>query len=125
MGKPYLAAILLVLGTLAVGIGVQRWPGTPIFNDASPMQEQAATSAPTGKYMGIEAYVTAFISDLSPKKERLGGAFYVTKIEITGSTTGVVEYEDGHDAYVADFTYATDPATARPEVTSFTIRAAD
>lgn len=121
MDKSYLAAGLLVAGTLIVGIGVERWPDTPVLT--SPSSDiQSATSVPTEKHMGIEAYVTAFISELSPQKEQLGGTFYVTRIEITGSTTGIVEYEDGHNAYVADFSYATDPETARPEVTKFTIR---
>lgn len=122
MDKTYVAVGLLIVGMLAVGVGVQRWPDARLF-DTSPLTEaQSATTAPTGKYMGIEAYVTAFISELSPKEERLGGTFYVTKLEITGTSTGVVEYEDGHDAYTADFSYSIDPQTARPEVTAFTIR---
>lgn len=123
MDKTYIAAGLLVIGTVAVGIGVQKWPSSPFFGQSAQMaQEQAATSAPSGKYMGIEAYVTAFIAELSPVKAQVGGTFYVTSVEITGTTTGIVAYEDGHNAYTADFIYTIDPETARPQVTSFTVR---
>ncbi len=55
----------------------------------------------------IEKYVTENISSLSPEKATLGGTFYVTDIEAAGGR-GVVEYEDGHNAYVADFEYFID-----------------
>lgn len=56
------------------------------------------------RVMSIESYVTTNISLLSPIKEQLGGTFYVTDIEATNGS-GTVAYEDGHNAYVADFTY--------------------
>src|SRR3989344_2008190 len=69
----------------------------------------APTTEPTGKVMSIESYVTQNISTLSPEKEVLGGTFYVTNIQVTpregASGTGVVQYEDGHIALVADFSY--------------------
>ena len=61
-------------------------------------------SSETPRYMSIENYVKTDISTLSPIKEVLGGKFYVTKIETHGGS-GTVEYEDGHNAYTADFTY--------------------
>jgi hypothetical protein len=70
--------------------------------------------------MSVEAYVTQNISELSPIKEQLGGTFYVTKIEAHGGA-GTVEYEDGHNAYVADFRYETDERGA-VTVSSFSIR---
>lgn len=121
MYKPYIAALLLVLGVAAVAVGVQVWPDAPsAFQNVQEETQAPATS--TGKHMGIEAYVTAFISELSPIKEQVGGTFFVTQIDITNATSGTVEYEDGHNAYVADFTYTVDPETARPSVTSFRIR---
>jgi hypothetical protein len=69
---------------------------------------------------GIEEYVGSHISQLSPVKEQLGGKFFVTAIEAHGGA-GTVEYEDGHNAYTADFTYAVD-AAGNPSVTSFKIR---
>lgn len=81
----------------------------------APADEQA----PTGRLMDIDTYVRMNISGLSPIKEQLGGTFYVTKIE-TKDGTGVVSYEDGHNAYTADFTYLiTDAGIA---IESFNVR---
>jgi hypothetical protein len=68
----------------------------------------------------VEAYVRQNISELSPEKEVLGGTFYVTAVEAAGGK-GTVSYEDGHNAYTADFTYETD-AEGNPRVLSFTVR---
>ena len=65
----------------------------------------------------IEEYVTKNISTLSTEPEQLGGTFYVTSIEAQDGS-GVVSYEDGHNAYTADFIYTTDPLS----ITSFVIR---
>lgn len=82
-------------------------------------QEQ---SAPQGKLMSIESYVTQNISLLSPEKEVLGGTFYVTKIEVEPEEKkGYVEYEDGHVAYSADFTYTADDMDGI-NITSFVVR---
>jgi hypothetical protein len=70
--------------------------------------------------MSVEDYVRSRISELSPIKEQVGGTFYVTAIEAVDGS-GVVSYEDGHNAYTADFTYAID-AAGRPAVTGFVIR---
>lgn len=53
----------------------------------------------------VSAYIKANISDLSTEPEVLGGTFYVTNITFTSDSSGVVEYEDGHIALVADFTF--------------------
>lgn len=68
----------------------------------------------------VEEYVADNISTLSPEKEVLGGTFYVTNIEAQDGS-GTVEYEDGHIALTADFTYTTDEE-GNVEVTSFDIR---
>jgi hypothetical protein len=62
-------------------------------------------STTQNRVMSIENYVTIYISELSPVPEELGGRFYVTHIT-TGDGKGTVHYEDGHNAYVADFTYS-------------------
>jgi hypothetical protein len=77
-------------------------------------------SAPAGRVMSIESYVTQNISSLSPEKEVLGGTFYVTDIQAADGA-GSVEYEDGHNAYTADFTY-TMSDTDGISITSFTLR---
>lgn len=60
-----------------------------------------------GRVMDIETYVRSNISELSPEPEVLGGTFYVTKIEADNGK-GEVEYEDGHIALKASFTYSID-----------------
>jgi hypothetical protein len=68
----------------------------------------------------ITAYVTAHISELSPMHEQVGGTFYVTSIHVEAGT-GTVSYEDGHNAYTADFTYSSD-AQNTVRVDSFVVR---
>jgi hypothetical protein len=80
--------------------------------------KQAATTVE--KNPTIQEYIKDNISKLSPKKEVLGGKFQVVKITAHGGA-GTVIYEDGHNAYTADFKYAIDES-GMPEVTSFSIR---
>ncbi len=68
----------------------------------------------------VTSYLRDHISQLSPVKEQLGGTFYITRIEMKNGA-GTVEYEDGHNAYTADFTYTLDENGA-VTVTSFTVR---
>lgn len=53
----------------------------------------------------VIGYVNKNISELSPEEEVHGGKFYVTNITVD-SGVGTVEYEDGHNAYVAQFSYS-------------------
>lgn len=68
----------------------------------------------------VEEYVRKNISTLSTEPEVLGGTFYVTNFEANNGS-GVVSYEDGHNAYTADFTYATNESGA-VSVDSFVVR---
>ncbi len=73
-----------------------------------------------GKLMSIESYVSQNISELSPIKATMGGTFYVTGIKAEGGY-GTANYEDGHNAYLADFTYtATDQEGIK--ITSFVVQ---
>lgn len=74
-----------------------------------------------GRTMSIEEYVRQNISELSPEPEVLGGTFYVTEIE-AGNGKGVVSYEDGHNAYTADFTYTIEPEHGAITINSFVVR---
>lgn len=67
-----------------------------------------------------EVYVREHISELSPRDEVLGGIFFVTSVTAHTDGTGVVEYEDGHNAFVADFTFTTEDDVV--EITSFEVR---
>jgi len=95
MKKVFLTIILLIVG-LGVAVGISRATigGNP-------------SAAPTGRLMSIESYVAMNISELSPIKETVGGKFYVTNVEAHDGE-GVVSYEDGHNAYTADFAYEMD-----------------
>ena len=78
------------------------------------------TQTPDENLLSVKSYVSQNISSLSPEKAVLGGTFYVTEIRADGSE-GVVYYEDGHIALVADFTY-TVSADGTIDITSFTVR---
>jgi hypothetical protein len=68
----------------------------------------------------VKEYVRQNISGLSTTKEQLGGTFLVTSID-TYNGTGTVSYEDGHNAYTADFTYDM-TATGTPVIKTFMVR---
>lgn len=67
----------------------------------------------------VTSYISKNISALSPEKEVLGGTFYVTNITFDAGT-GTVEYEDGHNAFIADFSYEF-TESGQVDVTSFII----
>ena len=105
-------AILLIV----VVLGVNRYfpvNATPAVTISDIKNEATTTHT-------VEEYVRLHISDLSREKAVLGGTLFVTKIEaINGS--GVVEYEDGHNAFTADFTYTNTDGNA-PTITTFVVR---
>lgn len=116
---------LLALVIIAVGIG-GYFAYTPKDQEAelvpTPQEQTPTTSAPQGKLMSVEAYVTQNISALSPIKETMGGTFYVTEIEVEPEENkGKVKYEDGHNAYEAEFTYTSNDRTGHT-ITSFVVR---
>ncbi len=67
----------------------------------------------------IISYISKNISTLSPIKETVGGTFYVTNITVDRGF-GTVEYEDGHNAYIANFTY-THSEKGEVEITNFVL----
>lgn len=85
-----------------------------------PISGNTDASTSTERYMDIESYVRTMISNLSPVQASLGGNLYVTKIESHGGT-GTVYYEDGHNAYIADFIYSVDN-DGKLSVNGFTVR---
>jgi hypothetical protein len=115
-------AILLLAIALIVGgyfaYGKQSVPEADTISNEPPQQ----ASGPQGKLMSVEAYVSQNISALSPIKETMGGTFYVTEIEVEPEDRkGHIKYEDGHDAYEADFTYTSDDRAGH-SITSFVVR---
>ena len=84
-------------------------------------------TAYTGSYamedrVVFENYLMENISQISPKKEVLGGKFYVTTIDWLDDSSGTVAYEDGHIALKADFKFSyADAAGTKPNLDFFNI----
>ena len=91
--KIILIAILCIFGIIYISM----YKNTETYTIDTNLN---ATSTRTS----VENFVRQNISKLSEEKEVLGGKFFVTKIELNDGS-GVVEYEDGHNAFVADFKY--------------------
>ena len=53
----------------------------------------------------VENYLRENISAISPRKEVLGGKFYITKIIWMGNDSAAIEYEDGHIVVAATLDY--------------------
>lgn len=106
-------SIIIVL--IAVGAAAYMW-----WPNVAPVEVPINNDGETSKLMSVESYVSQNISELSPIKEQVGGTFYVTSIEVMDGK-GVVSYEDGHNAYTADFTYTSSDLTGH-SITSFVIR---
>ncbi len=61
----------------------------------------------TDEKLTVEQYIRDNIKTLATDKPALGGAWYVTKVEIDPATkTGTVAYEDGHIESKAAFSYS-------------------
>jgi hypothetical protein len=114
--------------SIAIILGVALWLGLRNRAAAPTSAEPntASSTQPAGQFPAapgattIEEYVRQNISVLAPVPASLGGTFYVTKIEAHGGA-GTVEYEDGHSAYTADFTYTIDEEGI-PHMATFTLR---
>lgn len=113
-------ALLATAGIIAlIGIGIYA---ATTQQAPAPVQETSAENIPNGKLMSVETYVTQNISALSPIKETMGGTFYVTEIEVEPEQQrGNVKYEDGHNAYEANFTYTSNDRAGHT-ITSFVIQ---
>jgi hypothetical protein len=104
MKKPYIIGILAIILAAVVVFGFfRKEPDPEIVSDPQ-----------------VELYVKENISALSPIKEQLGGTFYVTNMTLENGE-GTVEYEDGHNAYTADFNYGLS-STGQIEILNFNPR---
>lgn len=113
--KTRIIVIALVIAVLAVFAYAIYHNTTKDVGEASPHEEinQRADA--------IENFIRGNLATLSPVEPSMGGTFYVTRIRLLDGE-GTVNYEDGHMAYVADFTYTITEDNRNVEVTSFTIR---
>lgn len=108
----FIAIAVLVLGLFAAAFYMNTNREPEYTGPHAELNERADA---------VEAYVRTNLSTLSPEKEVLGGTFYVTRIRLM-ENTGTVEYEDGHNAYVADFSYSISDDLKRVSVSEFTVR---
>jgi hypothetical protein len=105
-------AYILVIILLGLGaVAYFNYPGKEIIPPAGQT---------SGKAMSIESFVSQNITNLSPVKATLGGTFYVTHVEASGGK-GLVNYEDGHNNYTADFVYTLSDLTGI-KIKSFVVR---
>lgn len=123
--KYFIAALCLVILLIGGFYALNAYIYSEKQGDAPQSEAPTGGTTLTGdeggpRYMDIETYVRTNISALSPVKEQLGGTFYVTALEVHDGT-GIVSYEDGHNAYTADFTYTT-KEDGRTVITSFLVR---
>ena len=110
--------VVLILGGLWLLLRPKE-PTVAIFDSQAAVRQQEAND----RSVPIEEYVKRNISGLSAEAgfpEVARGSFSITKIEVKGGK-GTVSYEDGHNAYIADFTYTKDKK-GLVSVTGFTVR---
>ncbi len=116
--KTLIALILIfIIGAVAFLYRDNIW-------NSEVITETATTTPSESRAMSIENYVKLNISDLSARasaEEVLGGKFYVTGIEAHNGA-GTVQYEDGHNAFTADFTYTIEPNHGAITINSFKVR---
>jgi hypothetical protein len=117
-----LIAIIALAAVIAGGsylVWKRSQPQIQVFDGQEAVRQMEAND----RTVGIEEYMKRNISGISAEAgypEELGGTFYITQFEAHGGA-GTVSYEDGHNAYTADFAYATDKK-GLVSVTSFTVR---
>ncbi|NCD00851.1 hypothetical protein EOL94_02065 [bacterium] len=56
----------------------------------------------------VEDYIENNIYNLSSEEAVLGGSFYVDSVRVLNNNMGVVDFEDGHMAYRAEFNFDID-----------------
>jgi hypothetical protein len=107
-----IALVIAVLALFAYAI-YQNSTSTPDYTGVHAPINQRADA--------IEAYVRANLAELSPVEPSMGGSFYITRIRLLDGA-GTVNYEDGHMAYVADFTYTVSENNRDVTVSDFVVR---
>lgn len=112
-----LLILVVIVGIAAAGFYVIT---SKQQEDTSTVINGPASSTPPSQSK-VKAYVRENISTLSPEPEQLGGTFFVTSISTSNGNMGVAEYEDGHNAYTADFTYSKNKA-GEVVIDSFVVR---
>jgi|GEM_PF-1351358 len=69
----------------------------PVTNTVLTEPAQVEPSTLTeSQFRTLEDYLKVNISLLSPKREVLGGKFYLTKLDLIDNQNALISYEDGH-----------------------------
>lgn len=119
-----LTVILTVVIASAVIVGgayaVKTWQGQERPGETESPQGGTDTSWQTL----VGDHIRNNISELSPKEEVLGGTFHVTSINFSGTSSAIVEYEDGHQAHTAQAEFNVTPEE-EVTITSFELMEED
>ena len=107
-----IALVIAVLALFAYAIYQNNTAEPDYTGPNAPINERADA---------IENYVRINLAELSPVEPSLGGTFYITRIRLLDGA-GTVNYEDGHMAYIADFTYTVSEDNRDVTVTDFVVR---
>lgn len=89
---------------------IDRGDGVYVYKNSAAVTPGPQMSQIDCEYLDdmtiVEKYIRAHISEVVPEKAVLGGAWYVTSVFVNPSVKrGLVSYEDGHIAGIADFSY--------------------
>lgn len=87
-----------------IAVGLREDDGQWKLNEISCTGETGKTGGPdlsVEQQNLIGDYIRENISEISPDKEVLGGKFYITKIIFENNESALIEYEDGHNAFLA------------------------
>ncbi len=103
----YLLVIIILAVVIVATLHTTRKKGSDNkAGEESAAQEKMAQEVHnTDKQNYIFEYLKENISQLSPKKEVLGGSFYITSVDFTESNALIVDYEDGHITLTAELIY--------------------
>ncbi len=98
--------ILLVLLIFGVGIYLAYiYTFSERAGQETSSERNGASSLSEASKAAVDAYLRGHISELSTEPEVLGGKFYVTDIAFLSDTRARVWYEDGHNAFKAEFDF--------------------
>lgn len=95
-------------GNIFVLSGTYLEKDDSVYRDFDTLVRSFVFTGSTISEPTILDYLKKNISTLAPEKEVLGGTFYVTEFTRLDSTSGIVEYEDGHNAYKAKVVFFLD-----------------
>jgi len=123
------AVVLLVFSVLQVMqlFNRQSLPSSQIVPTESNADARSSSSPSIrepetlsdGQIRILEDYLKVNLSLLSPKREVLGGKFYLTNLKLLDANNAIISYEDGHISFDARIKFFF--TNNNPSLTEFTI----